>query len=139
MPPASDHLIQAQHNRRLLAAMWANRPLRSNWLERLVEAFRPPTELYPDWAVTVAFYVAVHRVEAYYDRKFKPHSSSHGERDRTFASLSELRLAYGHYFELKNLSIASRYKCLPAKWTPTEVQRALYLLNNVERHLNSLP
>lgn len=37
---------------------------------------------YPDWLATVAFYTAVHLVEALFARKHTP-SHSHGDRNRT--------------------------------------------------------
>lgn len=124
MPPRHDHLAQAQHNQRLLATLSSSGGSLSS---------------YADWAVTVAYYVAVHLVEAYFDRKRKAHSASHAERDRTFASMAELKPIYGDYSDLKNLSIDSRYKCVPARWTSSAVQRAIGLLNKIERLLNSLP
>ncbi|HQE92009.1 MAG TPA: hypothetical protein PLH19_04885 [Anaerolineae bacterium] len=47
MPTADTHLHQAQHN------------------HALIETLDPENTVYLDWIVTIAFYVAVHRVEAW--------------------------------------------------------------------------
>lgn len=121
MPATQDHLAQAQHNKGLLALLWKG------------------SSTYPDWVVTVTFYVAVHLVEAYFDRKYSVHSPSHTERSRDFTSMVELKPIYGDYSELYNLSMESRYRCHPSKWIPSRVQKVLGLLTHIEQHLGSLP
>ena len=121
MSAAQDHRAQAQHNKGLIAVLGME------------------SSAYPDWVVTVAFYVAVHLVEAYFDRKYSVHSPSHTERSRDFTSMVELKPIYGDYSDLYNLSLKSRYRCKLSTWTVPEVQRVLGLLTNIEQHLNSLP
>lgn len=121
MPAAQDHIAQAQHNKGLLALLWRG------------------SSPYPDWVVTVTFYVAVHLVEAYFDRRYSLHCPSHPERNKEFASMVELRPIYGDYSDLYNLSLKSRYHCKLSTWTVPEVHRVLGLLTHIEQHLNSLP
>lgn len=140
MPSTDEHLIQATHNQRLLLALTpgggSSAPSLRARIEALLGIDRPS---YLDWTVTVVFYVAVHLVEAYFDRTHHLHSARHSDRNRSLTSMAELKPIYGDYSDLYNLSIDSRYRCMPAKWTPAEVQRALGLLNRIEQHLSSLP
>ncbi len=121
MPSSTDHIHQANHNRSLA----------TNLSTGTVE--------YPDWAVTVAFYTALHIVESYFARKRGIHSADHKNRDSNFVSFPELRSVYRNYAELKRLSMKSRYQCQLASWNATEVQNAIKLLNKIESHINTLP
>jgi len=61
MPTERVHLAQLRHNLAFLRSFYA------------------PNTPYPDWAVTVAFYAAVHAVEAWLAQRGL-HSHSHRER-----------------------------------------------------------
>ena len=60
MPTADQHQRKAEKNRRLLTGL--------------------DTDAHPEWAVTVAFYVAVHRIEQLRHALGHGHSSSHADR-----------------------------------------------------------
>jgi hypothetical protein len=62
-----------------------------------------------DWSVTVLFYAALHLVEA--TLAPQSHSRTHVERDGTIRQHPQLRPIYGHYRELKERSLESRYDC----------------------------
>lgn len=121
MPAARDHQAQAQHNRQLLAHLCIG------------------ACTHPDWATTVAFYTAVHLLEAYFDRKQKPHSKTHAQRYFTLTSMPELSPVNRSYQELKDLGRVSRYDCRLSAWTAAGPKRAVYLLTQIEQHLQSLP
>ena len=88
--------------------------------------------------ITVAFYVAVHRIEAYLARVLEFHSTDHKVRNGTMAKIADLKPIFGHYQELYNKSMESRYDCLLARWTDAEVERILSKLDAIESHLGKL-
>ena len=120
MPTDASHVAQADHNRQFVVDL------------------RGQQTQYKDWIVTVAFYVAVHRIEAYLARTLDIHSTEHAKRDNAMTKIAELRPIYGHYQEMYNKSMESRYECLLAKWTDTEVERILAKLNAIESYLGKL-
>ncbi len=66
-----------------------------------------------DWAVTVAFYTALHAAEVLFAfDKIAPHSS-HLNRDDTLA-LSRYETIRTSYKVLKNASRVARYECQPS-------------------------
>jgi hypothetical protein len=122
MPSEQDHLTQAEHNKELIAFLGNG------------------SSLYPDWIVTIAFYITIHLLEAYFSKKQNKHSDNYQIRqDNFFSDFKELRQIYNNYSELKTLSNESRYQCLFSKWTSIQVQNALGHLHRIEQHLNSLP
>lgn len=93
MPNADTHLHQAQHN------------------HALIETLDPENTVYLDWIVTIAFYVAVHRVEAWLAQK-GIHLETHTQRDDWLAHEKELRrVVWPNYKELEFQSRRARYQC----------------------------
>jgi hypothetical protein len=77
MPSEADHITQAASNARFLSSV----PL-------------TVTPSYPDWAITVAFYTAVHLVEAHFARQNR-HCFKHPDRNQEVTQrLSGIRTAY---------------------------------------------
>lgn len=115
MPASSTHIQQARHNQALAHRLAAANPIE-----------------FKDWAMIVAFYAAVHFVEACRDSVEYSHSSDHGDRlqaaDRLLST--QARKAYRHLYYL---SLALRYleargRCCPAAgaWiTDQDVLRAV--------------
>ncbi len=121
MPNNRKHKIQAEHNRRLVDALW--------------QAGKP---VYADWVVTTAFYVAVHLIEEYLYSRNGIHSDDHANRLRQIASVTQLSPIYEQYSELYNRSKDSRYRCMPERWTATFVQSLLDKLETIEQHMSTL-
>ncbi len=88
MPSEAAHFDQVRHNLAFL------------------DTFYAPTTPYPDWAVTVTFYAALHAIEAVLAQR-RLHSQSHTERRRyvrqMFPSLWRL------YYRLDVFSRRARY------------------------------
>jgi hypothetical protein len=88
-----EHIQKAEHNAKHLKYVMMN-----------VQAF-------PDWAVTVAFYVAVHYVEAFLTKVGHPQDQHHPERNKIIATAPEPELTgiARRYLALYNRSRFSRY------------------------------
>lgn len=97
MPDAVRHRSQARHNENLLA-------------EDLLDA---KTTIYPDWLVTVAFYCALHLMDAELDGRYRVRSfeGGHGERRRLVDKhlTGKARQALTHYESLQSASRRARY------------------------------
>lgn len=90
MPTGSQHLTKAKSNRQFLAS-----------IDRNTAA---------DWAVVVAFYTAVHRIEQlrYHDDQANgPHSKSHD--DRLYYIMQHHQYIYSAFANLYTLSRLARY------------------------------
>jgi hypothetical protein len=89
------HLSQWRHNRELISAI-------------------PPT--HPDWIVTIAFYVALHAVDALleYDNVSGVHS--HDSRNRVLIRTRRYEKIWEHYQPLHDLSRRIRYLADPQLW-----------------------
>lgn len=61
------------------------------------------------WAATIAFYAAVHYVEAFLATKGR-HSVDHRTRDSGLNENDETRAIYPEFSELKSLSFTARYQ-----------------------------
>lgn len=77
----------------------------------------------PAWAATMAFYAALHDVEAYFDVEGRTsglprHYNTHAQR--TPAVRRRLQPVYPHYRYLYDRSIEARYECITV--TPSEVE-----------------
>jgi hypothetical protein len=119
MPNADAHLHQAQHN------------------HALIQALAPESTVYLDWVVTIAFYVAVHRVEAWFARK-GVHLETHTQRDDWLAREKDLRRAvWPNYKELEFQSRRARYQCASFErdWV---VRTLLPRLSKLEEELDKL-
>jgi hypothetical protein len=121
MPTEQIHLAQASHNKDLIVYLTAANPG------------------FPDWVITVAFYSAIHLLEAFLAKQLGYHSKSHVTRDSALSKFSQLKPIYVDYSELKNTCWASRYNTLYSKWTAPQIQDVLTCLQNIEHHLNSFP
>lgn len=121
MPSQQQHLRQAKHNRDFITAL------------------DPATTPFLDWVVTVAFYVAVHRIEAWLAVQSPPrHSTDHASRGNWIGRVRELKPIYPSYQELERHSRKARYDC--QKFTVQEVTtKILPLLEQIEQTLDSLP
>ncbi|KYF76748.1 hypothetical protein BE17_44770 [Sorangium cellulosum] len=89
MADEATHLSQAAHNAAFLEAI--------------------DKERYPDWAVTVVFYVALHYVDAFLARKGRHEPATHENRERLAKTFTELRRVVPQYLRLKSASVRARY------------------------------
>jgi hypothetical protein len=113
MATESEHLKQAQHNRKFL-----------NEIDH---------EKFPDWAATVAFYTAVHLVRSLLKRSGE-NCNSHSSRNK------KLRHKYPNvwklYQPLYSYSRLARYWCMRVK--PGDVPYIVRRLNKVEREVQTI-
>jgi hypothetical protein len=90
--------------------------------------------VFPDWAVTAAFYKAVHLAEGLLVRKGR-RSGSHVQRNgilkRYFPNV------WMQYHPLYNQSRAARYFCVSIQ--PSEVAKAIQRLRAVESAVAAIP
>jgi len=119
MPDPQAHLRQARHNR------------------DLIDTLDPATTRFLDWIVTVAFYVALHRVEAWFAGKGL-HFEDHTQRDDWLSKAKELRRSvWPRYKELEFQSRQARYQCV--SFDRDFVQnRLLLFLDEIEQEMQSL-
>ena len=119
MPEAHSHLRQTRHNRELILAL------------------DPASTPFLDWVVTVAFYAALHRVEAWFAGKGL-HFESHDQRDDWLTKAKELRRGvWPRYKELEFQSRQARYQCI--SFDRHFVQSdLLILLDEIEREIEAL-
>jgi len=89
----AEHLTQVRHNIDILNSFCSG-------------AVPYPTTVYPDWAVTVAFYTAVHLVEARL-AQYHTHSTNHAQRDNEIRR--RFRPIWHNYNRLQNNSRGARY------------------------------
>lgn len=102
MPGATEHLIQAKHNEKLLAKLGGGE--------------------FDDWEVTLMFYIALHYVDAYLAKVHKiDDPGDHAERDRLVAEKNHTRTLYGTYMRLKSRSVQARYYC--SDFDPAELEK----------------
>ncbi len=66
-------------------------------------------EDFPDWVCTIAFYRAVHLVEALLDHDGVGHSATHKSRQRVLKRNPRYREIYKHYRPLRAASEIARY------------------------------
>jgi hypothetical protein len=62
-----------------------------------------------DWLTTVAFYKAVHVVEAVFDNHLHKHSHSHADREDRLKRTTRFELVFKNYLHLLNESRTFRY------------------------------
>jgi len=90
----SDHIQQAVHNTQVLEYLVRKRA-------------------YSDWAATVAFYTALHVVEAVFFRDtrkiHRAHGHNHEEREAILKNVKSYQKIYRHYRQLQSASIIARY------------------------------
>lgn len=90
MPSRQEHLRVAHENELLIDQLSLDNPCARGWLS------------------TVAFYAALHYVEAFFS-KSGTHSADHRTRDSNLSRHPETMAIYFEYSELKNLSTRARY------------------------------
>lgn len=119
MPTAQAHLRQVQHNRGLLTAL------------------DPGTTPYLDWIVTIAFYAALHRIEAWFADKGL-HLQDHAQRDDWLGRTKELRRnVWPRYKELEFQSRQARYQCVSFDRGFVQNQLLRYL-DDIEQEMQRL-
>jgi hypothetical protein len=122
------HLTQWKHNRSLLGSI---------------------STTYPDWIVTVAFYVALHATDSLLAHDGISRVHSHDTRNNVLMQTRRYEHIWRHYRPLHDLSRRIRYLAEPGIWVPADriphdiLERYLYPLElSVQRLLNvslSLP
>lgn len=90
MPFKNNHLAVARDNELLLQQLSMDNPSARGW------------------AATMAFYAALHYVEAFFSLS-NVHSADHRMRDTNLCRFSETLLVYDDFCELKNISTSARY------------------------------
>lgn len=120
MPSTIQHLRQVDHNKQLLQTFDVN-----------------STE-YLDWVVTIAFYTAVHLIEAYFaDVRPQIHNTDHQKRQDAMRRVAEFKSIYNLYRELEEWSRNTRYKCYQPKSEFVKNQVLSYL-SDIEQVINGL-
>ncbi len=119
MPDALSHLRQAQHNRDLITTL------------------DPSSTRFLDWIVTAAFYVALHRIEAWFAGKGF-HFETHTQRDDWLGKTRELRrVVWPRYKELEFQSRQARYQCVTFDRDFVQ-NRLLAFLDEIDNEVQSL-
>lgn len=91
MPSESDHLVLAAHN------------------QDTVDFLLTGGDRFPDWVVTVAFYKALHLVDAMLDRLEGKHGVDHRTRSTILRGNRRYLNVLKHYNALKEASVVARY------------------------------
>jgi hypothetical protein len=73
---------------------------------------------YPDWAVTVTFYTALHAVDALLQSDQVEGIVSHAARNQTLNHTNRYRRVWRAYQPLYDLSRTVRYMANPRAWVP---------------------
>lgn len=97
MASSESHIQQWKHNRKLLAHL-------------------PPA--YPDWIVTVTFYVALQAVDALLAHDKVKRVNSHEDRNGVLMATNRYQHIWKKYSPLHSLSRTVRYLANPADWVP---------------------
>jgi len=114
MGSVSGHLRKANHNENFLKMIQMNDP--------------GPSFLYPDWLITIAFYIALHYVDAKLARRTPPlHPQNHKIRN-TYVSLFLPPDIAQDYLYLYNKAMFARYfPDSEKRISPATVQRCINL------------
>ncbi len=91
MPGVTEHRQLADHN------------------QALIDLLSPRRDEFADWVATVAFYKAVHLVEAVFFHNSGEHSYSHDDRRRRLRENNRYLQLHRHYFILYEASVVARY------------------------------
>lgn len=122
MANSQSHIRQWMHNRELLPKI-------------------PPE--YPDWIVTVTFYVALHAVDALLAHDKVERVTSHDARNHVLLHTNRYRAIRSAYMPLYDLSRTVRYLANPTAWVPLEeidrnvIARCLYPIEKSVQNLMS--
>lgn len=120
MASTEEHIRQWRHNRELLAHL-------------------PPA--YPDWIVTVTFYVALHAVDALLAHDKVPRVNSHESRNAVLHHTRRYEKIRKSYLPLHSLSRTVRYLASPADWVlAAEIEQNIWkrYLYPIEASVQSL-
>lgn len=94
-PRTEAHLVTAGRNRDLARTLLSS-----------VDIQPPPLE----WAVVIAFYAAVHDVDAYLWEKIQYAPHNHGERVKAIDTWAELKVISTSYLLLQDYAYYARYR-----------------------------
>jgi hypothetical protein len=86
---------------------------------RALQYLRVKIDDFPQWATTVAFYTALHVIEAVFAHDNR-HTDDHAQRNRLLKTNQRYRHLWQHYRPLWNDSLIARY--LKCDETPTTVE-----------------
>lgn len=75
---------------------------------------------YPDWAITAAFYAALHAVSALLAHDQTGRVTSHESRNGILAGNKRYQKIWKHYQPLYSLCRTIRYQANPTQWVPWE-------------------
>lgn len=100
MAKLQQHINQWKHNRAFLATISPN---------------------YPDWLVTVSFYVALHAIDALLVHDQTERVCSHESRMLMLSGTNRYAQIYKAFDPLYSLSRTVRYMARPEKWVPSEL------------------
>ncbi|MGI8687437.1 MAG: HEPN domain-containing protein [Thermomicrobiales bacterium] len=115
-PRTEAHLRMADRNRDLASILVA------------AELSAPPYS----WAVVVAFYAAMHYVNAYLWEKIRIEPRNHDERSDWLAKIAALKSVDGQYGRLRSLAFSARYDPFYQINRPT-AESALLDIADIER------
>lgn len=90
---------------------------RTQWLHNRALLARLPAT-YPDWIITVAFYTALHAVDALLAHDRITGVVSHETRNAVLRSTNRYLAIWRAYQPLYTLSRTVRYMAEPAQWVP---------------------
>lgn len=82
---------------------------KATYNERFLDTFDVDSTPYLDWAVIVAFYIAVHYVDAFLAHKGYEDIGDHRTRDNLVILISNLKAVRDSYFQLKDDRRDARY------------------------------
>lgn len=113
------HILKAERNKEVLY----------KYLMKIVRSC-------PDWVTVVAFYSALHFVEALLKKNHGLDFEHHEERHKAMSTL--MREIFQAYYRLYDLSFSSRYKSVEDTPTLDEARSAVeYELDKIEEYVMS--
>ncbi len=96
-----------------------------------VDVFELDSSEHLDWAITIAFYGALHLVEKKLYEVSSKHSNNHQDRKMNILTTKELQPISSQYHALYIQSMRARYDC--CSFTKQDASKALQLLNEIEK------
>jgi len=117
VPQFHEHLTRAEQN------------------EKLALSLDTSSGISVDWAITMLFYAALHRVDAYLARK-NMHPTSHKHRDDEIERNGSICDIYEDYRWLEDKSKGARYDI--ANFDKSRLEQAKERLKRIRAHLNRI-
>jgi len=77
--------------------------------QALIDHLLSLEDTFPEWIVIVAFYKALHLVDALFDRHLQKDGQSHKNRDRILKTTKRYAHIFRHYSPLRHASELARY------------------------------